>query len=562
MGKKLTYNSTSIVFVLIVLGFIVVINYLGTKAFTRIDMTQNKIYSISRATKDILRKMDDIVRIDVYFSKDLPPHVKTIENDVRDMLGEYKAYAGKNLRISWKDPSQDEDTRQRVRRLGIPEVQMQSFEQDKASVMKGYLGIAVLYEDKKEVLPVVQNIRNFEYDLTQAILKVKRDDVPKVGVLKTDTTAFIPQNVVRQMRQMRNYEDQTKKQYKPIFENLEENYEVKLVHVADGDSIGSDFRTLIIPGGGNNSFSRRMLYEIDQYFMKGGNCIVLADAMDISMQYGPRANPINPAILDLVEHYGVKVNHNMVLDAQCGHVQIPQNFGGMRMNVSVQYPYFVRVGGEGFNQDNPAVSGLGQMIMPWVSSLDFLVDTVETDTTFAMGVPLVRSSAKSWTVSDNINLDPQQQWQPPKDAMKRHTLIGYLYGSFESYFAGQSVPPADTGDTLTVDEKNRATIDKTKGENHLVVAGDSDFLSQQNANQGSGAWLKNVVDWLTLDDNLIEIRSRGMADRTIRKSELEEESTLRPNVYRYVNVLLMPFVVVCIGIFIFLRRRKTNPAKQ
>ncbi len=558
MGKNFKYNSASVASVLIVLGFIVVINYLGSKAFQRVDITENKIYSVSNATKRILKKMDDIVRIDVYFSEDLPAHIKPIETDVRDMLGEYKAYAGKNLRISWKDPSKNQEMQQKVRRLGIPQVQMQSFEKDRASVMKGYLGIAVMYEDKKEILPVVKNMKNFEYDLSQAILKVMRDDVPKVAVLKTDTTAYIPPSVTRQMRQLRDYEDATKKKYKPIFDNLQENYEVKLVDISGGDSISNEYKTLIVPGGGENGFSQRDLFEIDQYFMKGGNLIVLADAVKVSMQYGVRGEPIDPAILDLTEHYGAKINHNMVLDAQCGAVQIPQNFGGMRMNVSVQYPYFVRVAGTGFRQENPAVSDLGQLIMPWVSSIDLGVDTMETDSSMAIGMPLVRSSEKSWIVSKNFNLDPQQNWNPPKDEMQPHTLIAYLYGSFPSYFAGKPVPPADTSDSLTAVQAEGTRVDKTSDVNHLIVSGDSDFLSQQNASQGSIAWLQNVVDWLTLDDNLIAVRSRGMADRSIRKSDIEGESTLKPNVYRYVNILLMPAIVVIFGIFVFMRRRKTT----
>ena len=72
---------------------------------------------------------------------------------------------------------------------------MQTFEKDKAQVINGFMGIAVLFEDKKEAIPVVQNLQNLEYDLTLAIMKVSRKSTPKVGILKADSLPYVPENV-------------------------------------------------------------------------------------------------------------------------------------------------------------------------------------------------------------------------------------------------------------------------------------------------------------------------------------------------------------------------------
>ena len=159
--------------------------------FTRFDMTAGKEYSISPATKKILKKLDDIITIKVFFSENLPPHVSKTVTDVKDILSEYSAYAGKNLRISWEDPAKSEEAKNLARSLGIPEVQLQTFEKDKVQAIKAYLGIGILYADKKEAIPVVQNLQNLEYDLTMAIMKVSRSSVPKGCSAKTDipTTA-------------------------------------------------------------------------------------------------------------------------------------------------------------------------------------------------------------------------------------------------------------------------------------------------------------------------------------------------------------------------------------
>jgi len=147
--KKIKNRSEVLIYILAILGLFVVVNYLATRGFKRIDMTEGKEYSISKATKKSLKGLNDIITIKVFFSKNLPPHMNRIVTDVKDILSEYQAYAGKNLTITWLDPADDPESKQAAQSLGIPEVQLQTFEKDKAQVLNAYLGIAILYEDKK-----------------------------------------------------------------------------------------------------------------------------------------------------------------------------------------------------------------------------------------------------------------------------------------------------------------------------------------------------------------------------------------------------------------------------
>jgi ABC-2 type transport system permease protein len=572
-SKKIKNSTQLLIYALVVLGFIGVVNYLSTKAFVRADLTEKKIYSISKASKKILKKLDDIVSIKVYFSKNLPVNVRSLQADVHDMLSEYKAYAGKNLRITYEDPSKSEEEKRKVTQMGIPELQMQTYEKDKAQVINGFMGIAVLYGDKKEVMPVVQDLKNLEYDLTQAIQKVARRDSPKIGVLKTDTLPYIPPEY-RQRMQMQQNPEEVHEKYKPIFENLEKTYAVSAVDIKDGTPIDSTLKTLIIPGGSN--FTNRSLFEIDQYFMKGGNLIVLADAIKISYQYGAMAMPQDPGILKLMEHYGAKVENYLVNDAACGQVQIPQKVGPFQMNVAVNYPYFIRLIQEDLNGDNPAVSTLGEAIFPWISPIKLLVPEAmqakknARDSGSVTATVLIRSSKKSWTTGGNFDLNPQQKWAAPAEGFKRSNLAVYLSGDFTSYFAGKPVPPVKepppgASDSLkqimlssSAADQSRTIVPKNKGR-HIVLVGDSDFLTSQFAMPGNVAFLLNVTDWLSTDDNLITIRSRTMVDRTISKDNLKEGST-KSNLVRFTNILLMPVLVVLFGLMIFFRRREASAA--
>ncbi|MGD9200200.1 MAG: GldG family protein [Chitinispirillia bacterium] len=578
-NKNITYKTQSLIYVLIIFGFIVVINYLASKKFFRLDLTESKMYSISDASKKLLTDLDDIINIKVYFSKNLPPHLKKIEADVKDVITEFKAYAGKNLHVSWEDPSENEETKRKVQSLGIPEIQMQTFEKDKAQVINGFLGLAVLYADKKEAMPVIQDMTNFEYDLAQNIMKVFRKEIPKIAILKTDTMPYFDDNMRMQMRGQLP-PDKTEEKYKPMFEELKKNYEVKTVDISEGTPIDAEYRTLIVPGGDDNSFTERDLFEIDQYFMKGGNLIILADAIDISLERGVNARIQSPLILNLLEHYGVKVEKSIVLDASCGQVQIPQQVGPFRMNVPVNYPYITKVIESGFNKNNPAVSGLAQMIMPWASPLSILIE--EGDSTDSgseskvKATPLVHSSSNSWVESGGrFNLNPQQNWQAifnsKADQLKEHILAVSLNGDFSSYFEGKSIPPvksaSDTGAMneikLSEEDKNRETVSSNIKRN-LIVTGDSDFLTSESAAPGNIAFLLNIVDWISLDENLISIRSRALVDRTIKNDKLEEGKTYATTI-RFLNILAMPILVIIIGLIIFFKRREVivhSPAQE
>jgi ABC-2 type transport system permease protein len=446
---------------------------------------------------------------------------------------------------------------------------MQTVEKDKMQVINCFMGIAVLYGDKKEVMPVVRDLENLEYDLTQAIQKVSRKENPKIGVLKTDTLPEIPPQY---RQQMPSNPEEVHEKFKPIFENLEKSYTVETVQASDGKPIDPQIKTLIVPGG--SSFTNRSLFEIDQYFMNGGNLVVFADAIKVSYQYGANAFPQDPGILKLVESYGARVEKYLVCDAACGQVQIPQKVGPFQMNVAVNYPYFVRVIREDLNQNNPAVSTLNEMVLPWPSPITLLVPEKDAsaktakDSGTVKGTVLITSSKKSWIVGGGFDLNPQQKWSAPPEGFKQSTLAVYLDGNFKSYFAGKPIPPvkepavtdsmSKIGLLSDLSAQGRTIVTGNKGR-HLVVVGESDFVSNQFAMQGNVTFLLNVVDWLSTDDNLISIRTRTMVDRSISKDNLKEGSG-KSNMIRYINILLMPLLVTLTGLIIFLRRRELTAA--
>jgi gliding-associated putative ABC transporter substrate-binding component GldG len=564
-NNKIKNRAELLVYILAILAIISFVNYMAARWFKRVDLTEGKEYSVSSSTKKVLKNLDDIINVKVFFSKNLPSNLHKTVTDVKDILNEYEAFAGNNLKITWVDPATDTAEKQLARSYGIPELQLQTFEKDKQQLITGYLGIAVLYEDKKEALPVVQNLQNLEYDLTMAIMKVSRKSVPKVGIVKVDSMLDLPPQIQRQMQQQNPDNIPTEQKFQNVYTQLRNNYEVVTVDLSNAEPIDSTIKTLIVPG--TATLTDKKLFEIDQFFMKGGNLIVLADAIAVSFQYGINAIPVESTLFNMLENYGVKVEKSLVLDASCGQVEIPQQvelpgMGVVNMNHPVPYPYFTRLTQESFAKSNPAVSPLSDVVFPWVSPLSFAVDSGKTGVETTV---LAKSSEKSWLASGNIDLNPQQKWAiPPEKSMKSYNLAVYLKGKFKSYYNSVPVDNVTPGDTLSKiklgasPSANRA-ITGSNDNGKLIVIGDADFVSGQNATQQNIAMLMNISDWFSLDDNLISIRTRAIKNRTI-DSDMLKGSSAKPNIIRIINITLMPIVVIIIGLIIFMRRREVFPS--
>jgi ABC-type uncharacterized transport system involved in gliding motility auxiliary subunit len=188
MSKK-TSPGFPVAKALVVLVILASVNLLGTRFFHRWDLTENHEYTLSPSTKHVLKRLNDVVTITVYFSKDLPSYIATLQREVKDVLDEYKSAGGNEVQVVFKDPSSDPALEQSVRMLGIPKLQLSRYQKEKAEAVSAYLGIAVQYEDKTEVIPVVETTDRLEYDLTAAVVKVSSGK-KSVGIATADSPSL------------------------------------------------------------------------------------------------------------------------------------------------------------------------------------------------------------------------------------------------------------------------------------------------------------------------------------------------------------------------------------
>ena len=229
MKETLKHGAGSAATLLLIVAILLVLNLISVNLFARLDLTEGKVFSLSKASKDVVRSLDDRLIIRMYFTKDLPPPYNSHARYLKDQLEEYSAYAGGKLKLEMIDPG-SEGKELEAQRYGIPPLQVNVVEDDKIEIKKVYMGLVLLFEDKKEVIPVVQTVSGLEYELTSAIKRLSARMLPSIGFLvgkdgpdlDTDLT-FLNQALARQ-------------------------YKVEKINLDEGEEIGEDVRVLVVLG--------------------------------------------------------------------------------------------------------------------------------------------------------------------------------------------------------------------------------------------------------------------------------------------------------------------------
>ena len=177
-----TLQSQTALKVVVVLAILMLLNIISVRMFGRLDVTDNKLFTLSDASKELMRSLDDKVTIKAYFTEDIPAPYNNNRRVLLDQLNEYKAYSGGNFQFEFIDPS-GEKGEQDAQQQGIAPVEVQVVKEDKLELKRAYMGLVFLYEDKKEVLPVVQNTSTLEYDISSTVKRLTSRTRLKIGFL-------------------------------------------------------------------------------------------------------------------------------------------------------------------------------------------------------------------------------------------------------------------------------------------------------------------------------------------------------------------------------------------
>jgi ABC-2 type transport system permease protein len=348
---------------------------------------------------------------------------------------------------------------------------------------------------------------------------------------------------------------------------LEQTYRVESVDL-DRALVPGSIDVLLVAGPKNLGAAAQ--FAIDQYLMRGGSVLVLGGAFSL----GP--NPFDgiavakgeTGLEELLTHWGVEVEEEVVLDRQAGSFPIPvtRDLGGftVREIQTLLYPAFVDIRGDGMDQANPALGGLPSLVMHWASPVKL---TESGGAEKPQSWTLLHSSKESWTLQDyeaqpDFGRFPELGWSAEGSKGERGLAVARM-GPFESFWKGKAPPPPAPGEGGDPAEARRNVIEKSPAQARLVVVGSSAFVADpiveltrtiSDSYLSNLQFVQNLADWSVEDVELLSIRSRGAYSRTLIPTDEPVRTFLEWSNYALALVAVAVLAWVSLG-----RRGKARP---
>lgn len=516
-------SKERLIFIILVIMVILLFNFIINKRVIRIDLTEDKRYTISGSSKNILSELDDIINMDIYFSRDLPPQFRNLEEEVKSLLEELQAYAGRNLHIEYHNPKENPDMEYRLQSLQIPKVRANIIEKDRAQVVEIYLGMVIFYQDRKEIIPVVQNTANLEYEILSKILKVKTDKRHNVRLV------FDPSRYQGAEAQMMTHH---------IMHALfSENFSYGAV--AYNEFVFEDEIDLIIIMPLDEP-EDEFLYGLDQYLLKGRPAVFFIGGMRVHPQT-MMASPYESAILEMLLHYGINIDGSLVIDSSNSMASFRADFGYF----STQYPFWVAVRPENIDRSSPITAGLEGLTLPYVSPVTLVDPPVSGEAEWdGEYIPLFTSTMMSYRKYSPVNLNPQQEYEFRRDMQGLIPLGGLFNIDMDSYFKDNAKPAEDSEFLQRSAKKSTLAV---FGSEHILY----DFFLQNNEN--NIVFVQNLVDWYTLGEDLIGIRSKQIIQRP-----LKQLSDTQRKYIKWLAVITIPVILLIFGLIKLIVKRHSR----
>ena len=496
LTKKKIITTIALLF-----GILLLVNIVADRFFVRLDFTEGHQYTLSKATKDILNKLDGPVTVTAYFSENLPPDIAQVKSDFKDMLIEYSNASDGKIVYEFTNPNKNREAEIAAQQAGIQPIVINVRERDQMKQQRAYLGAVLQYQDRTEKIPFIQPGSAMEYALSSTIKKLSIKNKPKIAFLQGDgepTLAELPQ----------------------LNEQLSILYDVSPVNFNDSTgTIPDEYKTLVIIAPAD-TISDAHLKQLDNFISRGGRIMIALNRVegDLSKATG---SSLYTGLNTWLEKKGITVENGFIVDANCGNIMVRQQQGMFVMNTPVRFPYLPLIT---TFADHPITKGIESVMMPFCSPIKYAA----TDSSIHI-VTLATTSQKAGIQRPPVYFDVSKQWSA-------------------SDFPLSSLPVA-----VAVDGKIEAnTYSK------MVIFGDGNFAtngSGQNAqklNPDNVNLMANAIDWLSDDTGLIALRTKVITSRPLKADISEGTKTL----IKYLNFLIPLLIIIGFGIVRYQYRRK------
>ncbi len=500
-GKSLNSNSPQYRNLRIGVGSLVVLSlvfaWFGSSIQGRIDLTEDKIYSLAPSTKQIFNDLDDYLTITLYESKDHPINTALTARDVNDFLSDLDARS-KYIKIKHRYPDADEKDKEESEIAGIPPVQFNVQRQGEFQVKTGYLGMTLAYANNKEVIPFIESLDGLEYKLASLTFKMLND------TKKSITFIDLPSS-------------KTNQSMGSFISLLAQQYEISVIDMNDINNIKTLPDVFIIAGGNYENVDMDLILpnnKIQDLILQGVSFFVLTDTVNIDSNRMV-AYPNQNSGAMLWENFGIIIKNNMLYDL-VSYETLP--FGTQSGEVLLPYPYWIRIP----PNDSKVTGKVNSTLFPWASSIELIqpmINNIKTD-------PIIITAPTTSIQYDYQDLSPDAKFNPSNNT-------------------GSQI----LGVKIENNEISNTTI-------RSIVISDSDWLTDNIAgrNQSNYALGMNMIDWLAQENQLADIRSKVIRERKLdwsSKGSFFSHQSLTKNL----NLISSPILLIIYGLTRYTKRK-------
>ncbi len=562
MNKATGNKRKDILMLAVLLVIVVLINFIGSLAFKRFDLTKEKRYTIAASTKKLLGELDDVIYLKVYLQGDFKPSFARLKNEAKEILDEFRAYSNGNIEYEFiniyeNGTKEEQDaTGRQLFEKGLEPEAVTSSNNEKTSQGWIWPGALVSYKNKEGIWQIYKrqmgmnneeeainnSVQDLEYGLSNVIRKLRQKRSLEVSFIEGHSEA----DTIQQYDLMRS---------------MAEYYSVNRVEI-NGHLAALKEADAIVITKPDSVFTDKDKFIIDQYVMNGGKVMWLVDPVYINMDtmrmrgyslgFSQQYN-----IEDMLFKYGVRLNPVLVQDFSSGAVPINVAAPGGEAKFQLR-PWFYTVLSMP-DGSHPIVKNLGLVKMDYVSSIDTIT---------AQGIKktiLLHSSrnTKVQPTPARLSLALAMKKPDPKQFNNPYqSLAVLLEGTFNSVvenrlpdkllndptfkYLDHGIKPSKM---VVVADGDLATNGRDYKTGNIMPLGYDMYTGRTFANK---TFLLNCMNYLLDDEGLLQLRSRVVTLRLLDKRKTE----MQRNKWQMMNVALPALLIFAFGILQFYIRRK------
>lgn len=513
-----------------VVGALLLFNFVGQRLFFRLDLTEEKRYTMSDATKQLLENLKEPVTVTVYLDGDFPPAFRRLQQAVRETLNEMQVYGGANLHYVFVDPSAASTEKARneyyatLLKKGLRPTNLGANENGKrvekiifpwATVAAGGKEQPVLLLRGNQAAPsdvrLNQSIEGLEYELASAIRKLSPGQRKRIGVLE-------------------GHGELSNAEAGDIIGSLQQYYDVFRVDLTKARPQDLSSLSAIIVAKPATAYTEPEKFKLDRFITQGGNALFFVDAMRVNLDSANRGGmlsfPLPLNLDDLLFKYGVRINPDLMLDLNSGVIPLVTGTLGEKPKVEpMPWQFYPLI--NNFSQ-HPITRNLDAVYTKFVSSLDTVKATGirKTPLMFTSRYTRVLPSPVPVNLND-ARLEPDQ-----KLYKQRFMPVAYLLeGQFKSLYANRAEPG-----TTQFQPAQSAQARPSK----VLVLSDGDFIRSEldpktgrpfrlgfdrmaNTEFANRELVLNAVDYMLDESGLIAVRGKQITLRPLDKLKVAEQ---------------------------------------